>query len=224
LPAHNQALAGDTLTVLTLNYEWRKFIAAAIDAYLNQSADDEQTLDNIDLLYEFYEDLYSYEEVGVSIPVGVIQQFAGSSVPSGFLLCDGSAVSRATYADLFAVIGTTYGTGNGSTTFNLPDLRGRAPIGAGQGSGLTNRALGAKVGAETHQLATSEMPSHTHDAGLLLTKVQATGGTNTGAAGGSANGGGNFNSPVGGSTASAGGGGAHNNMQPSLVCNFIIKI
>lgn len=55
-------------------------------------------------------------------PVGVVQAFAGSATPDGWLLCDGSAVSRTTYAALFAVIGTTYGSGNGSTTFNLPDL------------------------------------------------------------------------------------------------------
>ena len=63
---------------------------------------------------------------------GEVRMFAGPSAPSGWLTCDGSAVSRATYAALFAVIGTTFGSGNGSTTFNLPDLRGRLPIGAGQ--------------------------------------------------------------------------------------------
>ena len=60
---------------------------------------------------------------------GFIQMFAGSTAPTGWLLCDGSAVSRTTYADLYAVIGTTYGSGNGSTTFNLPDLRGRVGVG-----------------------------------------------------------------------------------------------
>jgi microcystin-dependent protein len=160
----------------------------------------------------------------MTFPTGSGMQFFGSVAPDGWLFCDGSAVSRATYADLFAVIGTTYGAGDGSTTFNLPDFRGRAGIGAGTGTGLTSRALGAKVGAETHQLTTSEIPSHYHDAGLLTAKVQATGGSNTTAAGGSANGGGSFNGAIGGQTATAGGGGTHNNMQPSLVCNFIIKV
>lgn len=159
----------------------------------------------------------------MTMPTGSAIQYFGSSAPSGWLFCDGSAVSRATYADLFAAIGVVYGAGDGSTTFNLPDLRGRAPIGVGQGAGLTNRALGAKIGAETHQLSVSELPSHAHDAGLLMAKVQATGGSNTTAAGGSANGGGSFNGSIGGSTAVAGGNGSHNNMQPSLVCNFIIK-
>jgi microcystin-dependent protein len=63
---------------------------------------------------------------------GIIFPYAGSSAPTGFLLCDGSAVSRTTYADLYALIGTTYGAGNGSTTFNVPDLRGSVIVGAGQ--------------------------------------------------------------------------------------------
>jgi microcystin-dependent protein len=88
--------------------------------------------------------------------------FAGSSAPTGWLVCDGSAISRATYSALFAVIGTTYGAGNGSTTFNIPDLRGRAAIGTGQGSGLTSRTLAQAGGEETHILTTTEMPSHNH--------------------------------------------------------------
>lgn len=82
---------------------------------------------------------------GGSSPTGAVIGFAGSSAPSGWLLCDGSAVSRTTYADLFTAIGTSYGVGDGSTTFNLPDLRGRVPVGVGQGSGLTNRALAARL-------------------------------------------------------------------------------
>ena len=64
----------------------------------------------------------------VSAPTGAFMAFAGSSAPEGWLVCDGSAVSRTTYADLFAVIGTTYGDGDGNTTFNLPDCSGRLPI------------------------------------------------------------------------------------------------
>jgi len=63
-------------------------------------------------------------------------------------LCDGTALSRTTYATLFSAIGTTYGTGDGSTTFNIPDLLGRVPVGAGAGSGLTARALGVKSGQQ----------------------------------------------------------------------------
>lgn len=89
--------------------------------------------------------------------VGTIYLFAGSSVPSGFLLCDGSAISRSTYASVFSVIGTTYGAGDGSTTFNLPDLTGKVVIGAS-----STHALGATGGEETHALLDTEMPSHTH--------------------------------------------------------------
>jgi microcystin-dependent protein len=95
-------------------------------------------------------------------PVGVISAFAGSTAPSGYLLCDGSQVSRTTYSSLFAIIGTTYGVGNGTTTFNLPDLRSRTIVGAGQGASLTNRTLASRGGIETKTLAVTEIPSHSH--------------------------------------------------------------
>lgn len=95
-------------------------------------------------------------------PVGVVCAFAGSTAPLGYLLCDGSAVSRTTYASLFNVIGTTYGTGNGSSTFNVPDLRSRTIVGVGQGASLTNRTLASRGGIESKTLAISEIPSHGH--------------------------------------------------------------
>ena len=95
-------------------------------------------------------------------PVGVIHMFAGSTSPVGWLICDGSTVSRSTYSALFAVIGTTYGSGDGNTTFTLPDLRGRVPIGAGTGAGLTNRVLGTQYGAETVTLDSTSLPTHSH--------------------------------------------------------------
>lgn len=95
-------------------------------------------------------------------PVGVISAFAGSTAPSGYLLCDGSQVSRTTYSSLFAIIGTTYGVGNGTTTFNLPDLRSRTIVGAGQGASLTNRTLASIGGIESKTLAVTEIPSHSH--------------------------------------------------------------
>jgi microcystin-dependent protein len=110
------------------------------------------------------------------VPTGSLMPYAGSSAPTGYLLCDASAVSRTTYATLFGVIGTTYGAGDGSTTFNLPDLRGRLPMGAGTGTGLnssgtglpsgtaqTARTRGQWLGEETHQLTTANMPSHSHN-------------------------------------------------------------
>lgn len=99
------------------------------------------------------------------IPIGVVLPFAGGAAPDGFLACDGAAVSRGVYAALFAVIGITYGAGDGVATFNLPDLRGRFPLGvATAGTGST---LGASGGAidHTHGIGTieaSDESEHTH--------------------------------------------------------------
>ena len=94
----------------------------------------------------------------MSEPAGIIMPFAGSTAPQGYLLCDGSAVDRSTYATLFGVIGTTYGEGDGSTTFNVPDLSGRVVIGA---SG--SHALGTTGGSETVTLTADQLPVHTHE-------------------------------------------------------------
>lgn len=115
------------------------------------------------------------------IPVGSVQDYAGSTAPSGWLLCYGQAVSRTTYEDLFDVIGTTYGVGDSSTTFNLPDLRGRVVAGkddmggtssnrlTGISGGVDGDGLGNTGGVQTHTLTETQIPSHTHDAGTLAT-------------------------------------------------------
>lgn len=152
---------------------------------------------------------------GGASPAGTVLTFAGASVPSGWLLCDGAAVSRTTYASLFAAIGTAHGSGDGSTTFNLPDMRGRVPIGVGQGTLLTNRTLGQKLGEETHKLTISEMPKHSHNYNIPSpTYNQEYSGT----AGVSQNAG----SPSY-ATSDTGGDQAHNVMQPSYALNYIIK-
>jgi microcystin-dependent protein len=116
-----------------------------------------------------------------SMPTGALMPYAGASAPTGYLLCDGSSVSSSTYLALHAVISNTYGgsayTGAGALSFNLPDLRGRLPMGAGTGTGQnasgtgapsgtaqTARTRGQWLGEETHLLTTSEMPSHSHTA------------------------------------------------------------
>lgn len=91
-------------------------------------------------------------------PAGIILPYAGSTAPEGYLMCDGSAVSRGAYAALFSAIGTTYGTGDGSTTFNIPDLTGRVVIGV---SGT--HALGTTGGEESHVLLETELPVHHHE-------------------------------------------------------------
>lgn len=101
-------------------------------------------------------------------PSGSMMMYAGAAAPTGWLLCDGSAVDRTTYAALYAALGgasSPWGEGDGSTTFNLPDMRGRVPLGVGTATGArgaTAHALGAIGGEETHQLSVAEMPSHNH--------------------------------------------------------------
>lgn len=113
----------------------------------------------------------------LAFPTGAMLPYAGASAPTqtiggvaAWLLCDGTAVSRTTYADLFALIGTTYGTGNGSTTFNLPDLRGRVPLGAGTGAQNGGTGTGAISGGTSLTARTrgafggdERLQSHTHE-------------------------------------------------------------
>jgi|SRR5210317_2060040 len=116
------------------------------------------------------------------IPTATIVPWSDSSVPSGFLECDGSAVSRSTYADLFAIVGTTYGAGNGSTTFNVPDLQDNVAVGksgtkalASTGGANTVSSTG-NVGGSTANatLSTPQLSSHNH----LIVGQPFTGGSN----------------------------------------------
>ena len=141
--------------------------------------------------------------------------FAAGSAPSGWLICDGSAVSRATYADLFSTIGTTYGAGDGSSTFNLPDFGGRGPMGY-KSNNTKFDALNETGGAETHTLTVDEIPAHSHN----LNAVSAQAGNASG----------NANiyptsnlRSQNASSANTGGGQAHNILDPYLTVNFIIK-
>lgn len=160
--------------------------------------------------------------VVAAVPPGVIYPYAGSAAPTGFLLCYGQAISRSTYSALFAILSTTYGVGDGSTTFNIPDLRGRIPLGAdNMGGSSANRVtateadnLGQSSGAETHTLVTAEMPAHTHTE-RYYTGAGATTGISDNVSKDAIT--------TGPATASTGGDGAHNNMQPYLTLNYIIK-
>lgn len=93
-----------------------------------------------------------------TVPVGSIMCFAGATAPEGWLLCDGQAINRINYKKLFSTIGTTYGNGNGSTTFNLPNLCDRFPMGKGTNS------LGSVGGSNSVTLTSSQLPSHSHTA------------------------------------------------------------
>lgn len=165
-------------------------------------------------------------QLGLALPTGVFVPFGGAIAPTGWLLCDGSAVSRSTYAALFAAIGTAWGAGDGASTFNLPDMRGRVAAGRDDmggtaanrltsgGSGINGATLGAAGGAQTHTLVVGEMPAHTH---------QQTGNTGQATSAGSFQIAGNLSTVPINHTQSAGGGGAHNNTQPTAVANYIIK-
>jgi len=187
------------------------------------------------------------------VPVGAVNMWVTGTAPSGWLLCQGQAVSRTTYSGLFSVLGTTYGAGDSSTTFNLPDLRGRVPMGAGTGrnvadsADLTARTLGAKISdAETHTLTSTEIPAHSHPntvSGTFASSTHShvvnndgtfpyhlgnglyyTEGSTIADVGYITTQGPSATASVSISNANnTGGGGAHNNVQPSTVINFIIK-
>ena len=172
------------------------------------------------------------------MPVGTVVPYAGSTAPGGWLLCDGSDVSQTTYADLFAVIGTTYGAPGGGD-FTLPDLRGRAVFGkdnmggsaanrvtSGSAAGIDGTTLGATGGDEEHAITEAELALHGHPwrssgdpgdgsgNGGFVTDVDGTAtrsaytGTPTSTSG----------QQIGGT----GSGDAHNNMSPTIILNYII--
>lgn len=141
---------------------------------------------------------------------GVIKQYAGVTAPSGYFICDGTAKSRTTYAGLFAVIGTIYGIGDGTTTFNIPDLRTRVAAGYSSGDD-TFGTLGNSGGEKKHQLTVDELASHNHSVGVGIN-------TNAGNLAQQTN---NNNNSF--STGSTGGDVPHNNLQPYLTLNQIIK-
>jgi len=161
--------------------------------------------------------------VSVLMPTATVLPYAGSTAPTGYLVCAGQSVLIADYGDLYGVIGFTYG-GSGSS-FNLPDLRGRVIAGqdnmggtsadrlTNQTGGLNGDNLGATGGAETHTLTEAQMPSHTHDTGLIsesgpyIESGDTSGGTN----------------PQNLTTLATGGDQPHNNVQPTIILNYIIK-
>jgi microcystin-dependent protein len=197
-----------------------------------------------------------------AMPAGSIQAWPSNTVPEGWLLCDGAAVSRTTYAALFTAIGTTFGVGDNSTTFNLPNIKGRTIV--GRDSAQTEfDTLGETGGAKTHTLTASEIPSHTHPASSadsgnhqhtgqtssgITDSIRTVGAVGTSIANNHAPGwsGGSFtdSSAFNGSnhwhnfTTAFGGthshtitvsgqtgttGQAHNNLQPYITLNYIIK-
>ena len=165
-----------------------------------------------------YEIIENTPYIGESLKVGTILYYSGSNIPEGWKKCNGEAISREVYSELFEVIGTRYGSGDGVNTFNLPDFRERVAVGYA-GDGVFD--LGSNGGEKTHTLTVDEIPPHKHQ---IKTNNDDWNNTQSG---------GNYGTTKDGTTAwynnnwyteNTGGGQAHNNMQPYLVVNFIIKV
>jgi microcystin-dependent protein len=180
---------------------------------------------------------------GGVVPPGGMLPFADDVVPDGWLLCDGAAISRAAYAALFNIIGTSYGAGDGSTTFNLPNLKGRIPVGRDAADADWD-VLGETRGAKTHTLLSGESgqknvntggrsAAHTHvfpggqqspfflsvEGNNQFAGTGAGSGLQVGGAASTGTESADHSHNIAGSDAAS----AHNNLQPSLVVNYIIK-
>lgn len=168
--------------------------------------------------------------------VGEIRMFGGTFAPAGFALCNGQMMSIAQNEALFALIGTTYG-GDGQTTFALPDLRGRLPVGQGQAAGLSAYTIGQKGGTETVTLTAQQMPSHSHGfratsaignlpgpsgGAVPATPNQPNVASSLYVASGSSTR--NIGPMAPTSISSTAGGQPHDNLMPSLCVNFIIAL
>jgi microcystin-dependent protein len=159
--------------------------------------------------------------------LGEVRIVPFSFAPSGWAMCNGQILPIAQYSALFDLLRTHYG-GNGTTTFALPDFRGRVPLAPGQGTGLSDYSLGESDGEEKHTLLAAEMPAHTHaweastgGAGLKNQPVGALTAHPTTTRLYHASGANNANmAPM----TTAGGGQGHNNLQPYLTLNFIIAL
>lgn len=203
-----------TLITVCFNEDYLPLIIGGILQLEQQSTWDTTTDADTLLAQERINNLiWLFQKGCEELEVGSIILWPAATIPSCYLECDGHAVSRTDFPVLFGVIGTTFGPGDGSTTFNLPDLRGRVPVGVGQQTGGTDFVLGATGGEETHLLTVAELASHHHtQENTLIVGTAAeppldASGPN----------------PLVAVTGDTGGDTPHNNIQPYIVLKFIIK-
>jgi microcystin-dependent protein len=195
-------LCGEFMKMLSVAAKLQVFFAWAFDEYGNAT------------------DEFKAQFASIGVPVGGILWYPTQIIPVGFLLCNGQAVSRTTYASLFAILGTSCGVGDGSTTFNLPNLDGKFLLGSS-----TSYGVGAVGGEATHTLTEGEMPAHDHTVGSGTKNftLNPTDGTPTSFPLTNAG----IQTHLGGSAASAtdetGGSQAHNNMPPYKAGLWLIK-
>ena len=171
--------------------------------------------------------------IGTEPYLGSIGMFAGNFAPQGYMICNGAMLQVSQNQALYSLLGTTYG-GNGQTTFEIPDLRGRTPIGVGHGGGLTPRQLGESGGEEKVMLDQNQIPSHTHalDANLPVSRQGADEQSPVGNALARVSGdadiytgsGANATMDVDGTIHPTGAGTSHQNMSPFLALNYVIAI
>ena len=153
-------------------------------------------------------------KVSDTLPIGTVIPFAGNTVPSDWMVCDGSAISRTIYSTLFGVIGTSFGEGDGETTFNIPDLQGKVAVGV-DSEDTDFDTLGETGGEKEHTLTIAEMPRHSHDmpkaSGSDVYRYVASSGDRC-----------TVDNVW--TTLATGGNQPHNIMQPYQVVNYIIKV
>ena len=215
VPVPAVAPGAGTLLCIGINVAWRGFLLGAMEGLLLDVFEGDETDKASGYNYareligiiQNAEPCESGEGEGVSVPIGAVIDYGGETIPDNYLLCNGTAISRETYDQLFAVIGTTYGSGDGSTTFNLPSLADRYRKGAGSDpNGYTG-------GQSRVTLTEAQMPAHTHKftsgtalaAGAYVVRSNST------------------VSSTNHTTASTGGGESHENEPPHLNMYPIIR-
>lgn len=203
-----------TIYSVCFNAEYLPYVLGSLYQGLESTTWDTSDLAALQLAQDRANQLIYLFEIGCDdMPTGAVVWFGSDLPPSGWLVCDGSAQLRSQFPFLFGVIGISFGPGDGSTTFNLPDLIGRTPIGTGMRGGGTNFVLAATGGEEAHTLTTAEMPSHHHDYSGTLTLLTGTPPPLDASA----------PNPFTSATSDTGGGSAHNTIQPYQVLTPIIK-